>query len=80
MLEAGAITDYALFGALTQIRYTEPVATLDADVLVDVPDPDGSDVLTPLYEFCANRGYTAPRARPSGSASGPCSSFRCSAR
>jgi hypothetical protein len=59
MLEAGAIADYALFGALAQVRYTEPVATLDADVLVDVPDPGRLDVLTPLYEFCANRGYTA---------------------
>lgn len=58
-LEVGAIADYALFGALAQVRYTEPVATLDADVLVDVPDPDRLDVLTPLYEFCANRGYTA---------------------
>ena len=27
------ITEYALFGAVAQMRYTEPVATLDADVL-----------------------------------------------
>ena len=31
------ITNYALFGAVAQMRYTEPVATLDADVLVVVP-------------------------------------------
>ncbi len=31
------ITDYALFGAVAQMRYTEPVATLDADVLVATP-------------------------------------------
>ena len=58
MIKAGVITDYALFGALAQIRYTEPVATLDADVLVGVPLPDKLDVLTPLYDFCAMRGYS----------------------
>ena len=52
------ITDYALFGAVAQMRYTEPVATLDADVLVVVPSPEGLDVLTPIYEFCARKGYT----------------------
>lgn len=57
MLEAGVITDYALFGALAQIRYTEPVATLDADVLVGVPQADKLDVLAPLYSFCAVKGY-----------------------
>lgn len=53
------IQDYALFGALAQIRYTEPVATLDADVLVAVPAPDRLDVLSGIYEFCARRGYRA---------------------
>jgi len=57
MLEAGIITDYALFGALAQMRYTEPIATLDADVRVGVPLPDKLDVLTPLYKFCAMKGY-----------------------
>jgi hypothetical protein len=28
------IRNYALFGAVAQMRYTEPVATLDADVLI----------------------------------------------
>jgi hypothetical protein len=32
--DAGIISDYAVFGATAQMRYTEPVATLDADVLV----------------------------------------------
>lgn len=32
MREAGIIEDYALFGAAAQMRYTEAVATLDADV------------------------------------------------
>lgn len=44
MRSAGVIVDYALFGATAQMRYTEPVATLDADVLVSVP-------------FCSAKGY-----------------------
>lgn len=57
MRAAGVISDYALFGAVAQMRYTEPVATLDADVLVAVPLPESLDVLTPIYEFCAAQGY-----------------------
>ncbi len=51
------IEGYALFGAIAQMRYTEPVATLDADVLVSVPLPERLDVLKPIYDFCAHRGY-----------------------
>jgi hypothetical protein len=58
MRDVGVITDYALFGALAQIRYTEPVATLVADVLVEVPLPDRMDVLTSVYQFCARKGYS----------------------
>jgi hypothetical protein len=36
MKRMGVIRDYALFGATAQMRYTEPVATRDADVLVAV--------------------------------------------
>ena len=43
--------------------YTEPVATLDADVLVAVPAADRLDALSGIYEFCAPRGY-----RPEGEA------------
>jgi hypothetical protein len=57
MVDAGVITSYALFGAIAQMRYTEPVATLDADVLVAVPSPEKLDLLSPLYTFCVNRGY-----------------------
>lgn len=59
MMKAGVVSNYALFGATAQIRYTEPVATLDADVLVAVPEPARLDVLAPLYDFCATRGYHA---------------------
>jgi len=63
MRAAGVISEYALFGAIAQMRYTEPVATLDADVLVAMPSSEGLDVLRPIYEFCAHRGY-----RPEGEA------------
>ena len=59
MCAAGVIADYALFGAVAQMRYTEPVATLDADVLVAMPAPDRLDVLSSIYQFCAGRGYQA---------------------
>jgi hypothetical protein len=57
MCDAGVITDYALFGAAAQVRYTEAVATLDADVLVGLPAPERLQVLEGIYEFCAARGY-----------------------
>lgn len=63
MRSAGVIRDYALFGATAQMRYTEAVATLDADVLVDLPETAGLDVLRGVYEFCAGKGL-----RPEGEA------------
>jgi hypothetical protein len=57
MLASGVVQNYALFGATAQMRYTEPVATLDADVLVAVPTPERIDALHGIYEFCAVRGY-----------------------
>ena len=57
MRAADVVENYALFGAIAQMRYTEPVATLDADVLVVVPAPDRMDVLRGIYEFCAAKGY-----------------------
>ena len=57
MSSSGVIQNYALFGAAAQMRYTEPVATLDADVLVAVPQPDRHEVLGDIHAFCAARGY-----------------------
>ncbi len=57
MRDAGVICNYALFGATAQIRYTEPLATLDADVLVTLPDSERLDILRRLYEFCESGGY-----------------------
>jgi hypothetical protein len=53
--DAGIVTGCALFGATAQIRYTEPIATLDANVLVALPDRD--HVLGPIYAFCKDRGH-----------------------
>lgn len=57
MVEVGIITDYAVFGAVAQMRYTEAVLTLDADILVAVPEPEALDMLNPIYAFCQGRGY-----------------------
>jgi hypothetical protein len=57
MKRAGVIQDYAVFGAVAQMRYTEPVATLDADVLVLLKDVTAIDVLGPIYRFCRERAY-----------------------
>ncbi|MDP9194014.1 MAG: hypothetical protein M3P06_20150 [Acidobacteriota bacterium] len=59
MRESGVIAKYALFGATAQMRYTEPVATLDVDVLVSLPDAEGLDILRPIYDYCVARGYEA---------------------
>jgi hypothetical protein len=57
MLSEGIITAYALFGAIAQMRYTEAVATLDVDVLIEVPEPDRLDPLSRVYDFSARHGY-----------------------
>ncbi len=57
MRQAGVVTACAVFGATAQMRYTEPVATFDVDVLVLVPDTDRLDVLGPLCDFCRRRGH-----------------------
>lgn len=57
MMKAGIITNYAIFGAVAQMRYTEAVVTLDADVLVAIPESHSLDVLSPVYVFCKEQGY-----------------------
>jgi hypothetical protein len=41
------ITSYVLFGATAQMRYTDAVSMMDADVLVAVPAVSPLDVLRP---------------------------------
>ncbi len=55
--DSGVLADYALFGAVAQMRYTEPVATLYAEVLVGIPSAEQLDPLAGIYQFCADRGY-----------------------
>jgi hypothetical protein len=52
MKAAGVIRDYAVFGAIAQMRYTEPMATLDADILVMPTQDSGLDALSPIYRYC----------------------------
>lgn len=59
MMRLGVLDNYALFGAVAQMRYTEPVATLDADVLVGVPDPGSLDLLRGIYEYCRQHNWPA---------------------
>jgi hypothetical protein len=59
MVRGGVIHDYALFGAAAQIRYTEPVATLDIDVLVEIPPSSALEPFKPIYEFCRSKGWHA---------------------
>jgi len=57
MIAEGVIIEYAIFGAVAQMRYTEAVSTMDADVLIALPSQKGLDILKPIYEFCTNRGW-----------------------
>jgi hypothetical protein len=57
MLSGNIIKDYAVFGAVAQMRYTEAVVTMDVDVLIVTPKQGSIDELSPIYEFCSSRGY-----------------------
>lgn len=59
MLRGGVIHDYAVFGAAAQIRYTEPVATLDVDVLFETPPTPDLGPLKDIYEFASSKGWNA---------------------
>ena len=56
MLKAGILENYAVFGAVAQMRYAEAVVTMDADILVGVSDTSIA-VLRPIYAFCKEHGY-----------------------
>jgi hypothetical protein len=53
------IVDYAVFGATAQMRYTEPVATLDADVLVSLKDAQTLEPLRGIYQYTESKGLLA---------------------
>ena len=57
MVAAGVIRSYAVFGAIAQMRHTAPVGAFDVDVLVDVPESDRPDLLSPLHDYCRSEGF-----------------------
>ena len=57
MLSAGVISECAVFGAVAQMRYTEAVSTMDAEILVAIPGGPSLDLLRPIYEYCTSRGF-----------------------
>jgi hypothetical protein len=59
LVEAGVILDYAMFGAVAQMRYTEAVVTMDADILVGIENETAIDALRPIYVYCRDRGFLA---------------------
>ncbi len=58
---AGIIGKYAIGGAVGATFYLEPIATLDLDIFISVPQVIGGELasLTPLYEALKSRGYRA---------------------
>jgi len=56
MVDAHVIRNYAVFGAVAQMRYTEAVVTLDADILIAIEN-ESIAALSPIYRFCEERGY-----------------------
>ena len=57
LLSANIIKDYAVFGAVAQMRYTEAVVTMVAHVLIVPPKQGSIGELSPICEFCSSRGY-----------------------
>jgi hypothetical protein len=55
----GIIDQYAIAGPVGATFYLEPVATLDADILVSLPTTGGGAflTLTPIYDYLTKRGY-----------------------
>jgi hypothetical protein len=58
----GIVEEYAVAGALALVFWTEPVATYDLDVLVFLPQQEGSLVsLDGIYNWAGARGYKAEK-------------------
>ena len=56
----GVIEEYAVAGAMAILFWSEPVPTLDLDVLVFLPGSQDPIVsLEPIYAWAARRGYSA---------------------
>jgi len=60
MKGSGVVEDYAVAGAMALVFWTEPIPTFDLDVLVFLPGDEPTILsLAPLYNWAAERGYTA---------------------
>ena len=63
MKEAGVIENYAIGGAIAAMFYIDPFATEDLDIFFVISGAgDALDLLSPIYEYLANLGYSADGA------------------
>ena len=53
----GIVKSYAIGGGIAATYYIEPFLTYDLDVFF-IPTTEGLDVLSPIYEYCRERGFT----------------------
>ena len=62
MVADGAIENYALAGAVGAMFYVEPFSTQDIDVLVVLPEPEGTLVAElPGWKYLSSHGYSEIR-------------------
>ena len=62
MVADGAIENYALAGAVGAMFYVEPFSTQDIDVLVVLPEPEGTLVAElPGWKYLSSHGYSENR-------------------
>ncbi len=59
MTSAGVITNYAVFGAVAQMKYTEAIPTQDVDILVALPGGSSLDALRSVHDYCSSRGFVS---------------------
>lgn len=55
----GVLGDYAIGGAMAALFYTEAVRTYDVDVFALIPMRGPLISLSPIYEWCRERGFEA---------------------
>lgn len=59
MRSKGIIGEYAIGGAVAAILYSQPISTIDLDIffLFDPPQSGSILTLTPIYDYCSERGF-----------------------
>lgn len=58
--KSGLIRAYAIGGGIAATYYIEPILTYDLDIFF-IPQAEGLDVLSPIYEKLKKRGYSLQR-------------------